>query len=93
MSNLRTLVALGIVVGCVALAILAPLIAPFDPYRGGQDALLPPGAAGHSLGTDHLGRDVLSEVIFGARVSLAVGISAALSASLLGIIIGSLSRW
>jgi peptide/nickel transport system permease protein len=91
MSNLRTLLALGLVLVSIVLAVFAPFFAPFDPFRGGADALLAPGAKGFVLGSDHLGRDILSELIFGARVSLAVGITAALSASIIGIIVGSLA--
>ena len=91
MARLRTLFAFGLVLGAVALALLASVVAPYDPFKGGANALLPPGSAGFILGSDHLGRDILSELIFGARVSLAVGISAALSASILGIIVGSLA--
>jgi peptide/nickel transport system permease protein len=91
MARLRTLLAFGLVLASVALAVFAPIVAPSDPFKGGADALLPPGSREFLLGSDHLGRDILSELIFGARVSLAVGISAALSASILGIIVGSLA--
>ena len=91
MSNLRTILAFGLVIMFVVLAVFAPVFAPRDPFKGGADALLSPGNKGFTLGSDHLGRDILSELIFGARVSLAVGISAALSASILGIVIGSLA--
>ena len=91
MSNLRTFFAFALVVGAILVAVFAQAIAPFDPFKGGSDALLSPGTKNYLLGTDHLGRDILSELIFGARVSLAVGISAALSASILGIIVGSLA--
>lgn len=91
MANLRTLLAFGLVLAFILLAVFAPFVAPFDPFRGGADALLAPGTKNYLLGTDHLGRDIFSELIFGARVSLAVGISAAFSASILGIIIGSLA--
>jgi peptide/nickel transport system permease protein len=68
--------------GLVALAIAAPLVAPQNPERGSLAARLAAptlrAADGrpHVLGTDHLGRDVLSRIIFGARVSLAVGFAA-----------------
>jgi peptide/nickel transport system permease protein len=91
MARLRTLFAFALVFASVALAIFAPIVAPSDPFKGGADALLPPGSREFLLGSDHLGRDILSELIFGARVSLAVGISAALSASVLGIVVGSLA--
>ncbi len=90
-ARLRTGLALSLVLVTTALAALAPVVAPTDPFKGGADALMPPASRGFPLGSDHLGRDILSELIYGARVSLAVGISAALSASILGIIFGSLS--
>jgi ABC-type dipeptide/oligopeptide/nickel transport system permease subunit len=76
----------------VAIALAAPVVAPHDPLR--QDlgnALARPGRA-HWLGTDNVGRDILSRVIWGTRVSLAAGFIsvalAALSGSLLGIVAG-----
>jgi peptide/nickel transport system permease protein len=82
----------------VAAAVLAPLVAPFDPYSGDQGTayLSPPGGA-FLLGTDTQGRDVLSRVIYGARISLAVGIISQCVASLLGVTLGLLAgyygRW
>ncbi|HEU4985822.1 MAG TPA: ABC transporter permease, partial [Rhizobiaceae bacterium] len=78
----------------VAMAILAPLLAPYDPAA--QDVisrLKPPawlanGSWAHPLGTDHLGRDVLSRVIWGSRVTLIIGFSVVLLAGTLGVAIG-----
>ena len=70
------------------LALAAPLVTAYDPLAGSADALLPPLTPGH-LGTDHLGRDVWSQLVYGARVSLAVGLLAALSATLLGTAVGA----
>jgi peptide/nickel transport system permease protein len=72
-------------------AIFAPLLAPDDPFALGAKPFLRPGAAGHPLGTDHLGRDVLSQILFGARISLEVGLVAAGIAAVVGIVIGSIS--
>ncbi|MBI4542225.1 MAG: ABC transporter permease [Gemmatimonadetes bacterium] len=83
----RAAVAGGVLAGLIALAtIAAPLLAPADPLAqpdpvGLQN--LPPGA-GHLLGTDGFSRDVLSRTLYGARVSLAVGLLAALLAVLVG---------
>ncbi len=70
----------GVVVGLVfvaalfAIALLAPVISPHDPIATAPDnAYLPPLSAGHVLGTDELGRDQLSRILWGARVSLPVG--------------------
>jgi peptide/nickel transport system permease protein len=91
MARLRTGIALAIVILFVGMALLAPYLSPYDPLQGGSDALLPPGSAGHWLGTNHIGQDIFTQVIYGARVSLAVGVSAALSASLIGTLVGSLA--
>jgi peptide/nickel transport system permease protein len=79
------------VVACIAMiAGAAPLLAPWDPYASGVEMLALPGAA-HWLGTDDLGRDVLSRVIFGARASLAIGLGAALVAMTIGVPVGLLA--
>jgi peptide/nickel transport system permease protein len=66
-------------------AIFAPLIAPFDPY---QESIIrrlkPPGYRGHILGTDELGRDVLSRILFGGRITLTMGILPVMVATLIG---------
>lgn len=85
----RGFLALGIILLLVLLAVFAPLLTPYGPFQGSLDALQPPGSPGHWMGTDHLGRDVWTQLAFGARVSLAVGIAAAFSASIIGIIVGS----
>ena len=75
----RAVVALGVLLLTFSLALAAPLVTAYDPLAGSADALLPPLTPGH-LGTDHLGRDVWSQLVYGARVSLAVGLLAASSA-------------
>jgi peptide/nickel transport system permease protein len=77
--------------GAVALvALLAPRLAPYDPIAVGDlstGAYRPPSAS-HWLGTDEFGRDVLSRVLWGARVSLAIGALSALLATTLGAVVG-----
>lgn len=76
------------VIGLVALiAALAPMLAPHDPLKSSVFFLQGP-TADYLLGTDDLGRDVLSRLLFGARSSLAVGLGAALAAALVGVPIG-----
>jgi peptide/nickel transport system permease protein len=78
----------------VAVAVLAPLIAPHDPDT--QDLILRlqrPGTDGHLLGTDQFGRDVLSRLIYGARVSLLAAAQAVAIAALLGIPLGMLAGY
>ena len=84
----------AIVLAAVLIALCAPLIAPHDPYY--QDLLnrlVPPvwdsrGSWEHILGTDHLGRDYLSRLIYGARISLLIGVGAALISGLIGTVLG-----
>lgn len=83
-----------VVVALLATAILAPVIAPFDP--GDQNLavrLLPPnwvdrGSSAHPLGTDALGRDILSRLIYGSRVSMIVGFSTVLVRGTIGVFLG-----
>ncbi len=91
--------AAGFLVLLTGAAIFAPWIVPFDPLQGDVlSNLAPPSlddSAGppHLLGTDMLGRDVLSGIIYGARVSLIVGISSVVGAGLIGSAIGILSGY
>ncbi|HEV2550242.1 MAG TPA: ABC transporter permease [Stellaceae bacterium] len=80
-------IGLAIVLLVAACAILAPAIAPYDPARSSLDSLQGPSAA-HWLGTDELGRDMLSRVIYGARTSLLVGAGAAFVSLLIGAPVG-----
>lgn len=83
----------------VLAAILAPVLAPHDPFDQDVSArLIPPvwnaqGSWEHILGTDKLGRDYLSRLIYGARVSLAIGIAAALISGLIGTTLGVLAGY
>jgi len=80
---------MGIVLGVALLALFAPLLPLADPNRTQPSRrLAPPLTAGYPLGSDHLGRDLLSRVIWGARVSLAVGVLATLLAMAAGTSLG-----
>jgi peptide/nickel transport system permease protein len=84
-----TLVFATIVLLVVSAAIFAPLIAPFDPYKESIVGRLKPfGWRGHLLGTDELGRDMLSRLLYGGRVSLLMGVVPVLIASLIGGLLG-----
>ena len=80
-------------------AVFAPLVAPYDPLQQNlRDAKMPPawyegGSWDHVLGTDNLGRDLLSRIIYGARVSLTVGFFGVLIAGGLGLVFGSLAGY
>jgi peptide/nickel transport system permease protein len=87
----RPLVVVGVVILIFFLiaAIFAPILAPYDPYVGSLgDRLLPPGQNGHILGTDTVGRDTLSRIIFGARTSLMIGVVSVLIAASIGLTLG-----
>jgi peptide/nickel transport system permease protein len=80
----------GIVVaGLVLLAMFAPVLAPWDPHRPDTKKVLDPPSRSHWLGTDQLGRDVLSRVLYGSRVSLAVGVVSVGIATMIGILLGA----
>jgi peptide/nickel transport system permease protein len=74
-------------------AIFAPLLAPYDPNAVNPYVALQPPNADHWLGTDDLGRDVLSRLLFAGRVSLLVGLSAAAVAVLIGTFLGALAGY
>jgi peptide/nickel transport system permease protein len=73
----------------VLMAVLAPLLAPWDPNRPDTKKILTPPSSKHWLGTDPLGRDVLSRVLYGARVSLSVGFVSVGIAALIGVLLGT----
>jgi len=77
----------------VVLAVFAPRIAPYDPLRVNPIAALMPPSAEHWMGTDTLGRDVMSRVIHGARISLRLGLVSVSIAMSLGILIGILAGY
>ena len=90
------MVGAAIVLLTILMAVLAPLIAPYEPSRQGMGRLMAPSAE-HLMGTDELGRDVFSRIIYGARVSLQVGaISVILALAVggaLGILAGFYRGW
>jgi ABC-type dipeptide/oligopeptide/nickel transport system permease subunit len=83
------LIAVAFIVLELLVAIFAPVIAPYDPYAGDYSATWQLPSSTHWLGTDELGRDVLSRLIYGARISLAVGIISQLVIVLIGVPIGA----
>lgn len=83
---------LALVTGVVGLAAFAPLLVPYPPDQPVGDINAPPSRA-HVLGTDRLGRDLLSRLIFGARISLLVGFTAQLMSILLGTGLGMMAGY
>lgn len=78
----------------LAMAIFAPALAPHDPaFPDLRARLSPPGTPGHLLGTDQMGRDVLSRLIFGSRITLLVGIGGVLITALIGVTLGLIAGY
>lgn len=93
-SNPMAMFGLGILVLLVLIAFLAPLLAPHDPFA--QDLgnrLKPLGTDGHLLGTDSLGRDILSRLIYGARITLYIITLVALLAPVVGLFVGTVAGY
>jgi peptide/nickel transport system permease protein len=90
-GNRMAMAGLVLVGGLFAVSLAAPWLAPYDPNFIDLKAVLMPPSAAHLLGTDPLGRDVLSRIIYGSRVSLKVGFVAVGLATLIGLLVGSLA--
>jgi peptide/nickel transport system permease protein len=92
-GNRMAWIGAGLLVAIVLLAVLAPWISPYDPLK--QDILhrLEPPSAAHWLGTDSYGRDVLSRLLHGARISLAIGFLAVMLAMVVGSSLGILAGY
>jgi len=82
-----------LVVIFVIFALFAPWIAPRDPASINLPARLDPPSSSHWFGTDELGRDILSRVVYGARISMLVGSCVVLASLALGLIIGSIAGY
>ena len=82
-----------ILIVLVASALLAPVLAPHDPARHNLDHDLIPYSSQHPLGTDKLGRDILSRILYGSRVSLLVGTTTVAISLSIGLMLGSLSGY
>lgn len=89
------LLIVGIIISVpvVVMAVLGPTLAPYDPVAiSAGDRLLPP-SPGHLLGTDHAGRDILSRIIYGARVSLEVGTASVALGLVVGVTVGAIAGY
>jgi peptide/nickel transport system permease protein len=86
--NRAAVAGLIVIAALVIAAIFGPLLAPYDPYRVTLEGRLQPPGGAHLLGTDELGRDILSRLLYGARVTLWVGIVTVALAGTIGVIGG-----
>ncbi len=92
-SNTPALIAVAVLLVLVLTAVVGPLVVPYDPLSMDLDSLRQPPSAVHLLGTDSKGRDILSRLVYGARVSLAVGIIAASLSMFIGIVLGLIAGY
>jgi len=92
-KNRAGVLGLALVLFFVTLGLLAPVIAPYDPWQVQVGKPFSPPSAEHWMGADHLGRDLYSQVLYGARVPLLVGTLAALFSTLIGIVVGAASGY
>ncbi|MFC2966533.1 ABC transporter permease [Acidimangrovimonas pyrenivorans] len=93
-SNTLAMVGLGILVALLLMALFAPLIAPHDPLAQNLlDRLKPLGTPGHIFGTDSLGRDILSRLIYGSRITLYIVTLVALIAPIAGLLAGTVAGY
>lgn len=92
-ANKTSWVGLGLFLTVCLLALLAPVIAPHDPIDQNMFNRLKDPSAMHWLGTDHYGRDILSRILWGARISLVIGIVSIGAALVIGTLIGLLAGY
>jgi peptide/nickel transport system permease protein len=97
-THLKAWLGIVLTLGVLAAALAAPWLTPHDPLRADfAQSLRPPGSAGHPLGTDQLGRDLLTRVLYGARLALFIGFCTvavtAVGGGLLGLVAGFVERW
>jgi len=91
-KNRAAEISLYVIILFILAAAFAPLFSPYDPFALGDDTLLGPNGE-HWMGTDDLGRDTLSRVVYGARVPLIVGFLATAASMLIGTVVGALSGY
>lgn len=84
---------LGLLGVIIVLVTAAPLLTNYHPSYLSDDLLVPPMTAEHFLGTTHMGEDVWSKILYGGRVSLAIGIMAAILSGIIGVLLGSIAGY
>lgn len=92
-KNTRAVVGLGIVAVLVLCAVLAPILAPYGPNEQNPRNRLQGPSAEHWFGTDELGRDILSRIIYGARISMSVGLIAICISLIGGVALGAIAGY
>ena len=92
-KNKMAMFCAGILVIIILVAIFAPFLAPYDPTYQDYAAVLSGPNAAHPFGTDEYGRDILSRIIYGSRVSISIGIVAQVVASIVGVTLGAIAGY
>ena len=87
-KNRMALAGLVFIIAILALAFLAPIIAPYNPTHIDTKNILVAPSRAHIFGTDTLGRDIFSRIVYGSRISLSIGFIAVGIAVIIGIILG-----
>lgn len=90
-KSTSAMIGLGLLIMLVFCAVFAPVLAPYDPYESNLPQALQPPSSEHIMGTDELGRDIFSRILYGARISLIVGVEAVGLALIFGVILGALA--
>ncbi len=93
LRNRLTLIGFAIVAAVVLVGLLAPILAPYDPNLMDIPSRLQAPGSRHLFGTDEMGRDILSRVMYGARISIAVGVIIVAVSAAIGIVLGSVSGY
>lgn len=93
LRNRLALVGMIITALVLVTALLAPVAAPYDPVKINLSVRLQSPSAAHLMGTDHLGRDILSRIMFGAAISLEIGVVAVALGTVVGLIAGALAGY
>lgn len=93
MKSTSAMIGLVLLILLILCAIFAPVLAPYDPYESNLPQALQAPSAAHLMGTDELGRDILSRILYGARISLIVGVEAVALALVCGVVLGALAGY
>jgi peptide/nickel transport system permease protein len=91
--NRNLMIGLGVILTLVAIALLAPVLAPYPPQEQDYSRTLQSPSLAHPFGTDNFGRDVFSRVLYGARIDLRAGLIAVISPFIIGVVLGSLAGY
>ncbi|HMU48534.1 MAG TPA: ABC transporter permease [Geminicoccaceae bacterium] len=92
-SNPLAMIGLAVIVACVLLSLFAPLLAPYDPAAQNLSARLARPSAEHLFGTDELGRDILSRILYGGRVTLGMVVTVVVLVAPIGLAVGCVAGY